>query len=77
MPPLPQKRRPFLSFLIEPDLLEQIDAFRFAGHYPHRTEAILHLLRVGLVCQEAMATSVRHADPYLREALALADETPA
>lgn len=41
-------KKPFLSFVIDEDLLEAIDDFRFSNRYPSRAAAIMALIRAGL-----------------------------
>ncbi len=38
-------RKPLLNFVIEEDLLEKIDTFRFENRFQHRAEAITFLLK--------------------------------
>jgi metal-responsive CopG/Arc/MetJ family transcriptional regulator len=40
--------KPFLSFVIEPELLKKLDDFRFNNRFQSRTEAIKWLLRFAL-----------------------------
>jgi len=40
--------KPFLSFVIEPDLLKRIDDFRFKNRFDSRAAAIKWLLAWGL-----------------------------
>ena len=40
--------KPFLSFVIEPELLKKLDDFRFNNRFQSRTEAIKWLLRLAL-----------------------------
>ncbi len=40
--------KPFLSFVIDPQLLERVDEFRFRMHFPSRAMAIKHLLNWAL-----------------------------
>lgn len=41
-------KKPFLSFVIDEELLKAIDDFRFENRYPSRAAAIMALLRRGL-----------------------------
>lgn len=40
--------KPFLSFVIDEDLLRKIDDFRFENHFPSRAAAIKWLLEYAL-----------------------------
>lgn len=40
--------KPFLSFVVEPDLLKRLDDFRFANRFESRAQAIKWLLDAGL-----------------------------
>lgn len=41
-------KKPFLSFVIDEDLLKQIDDYRFNEHFESRAAAIKHLLKYAL-----------------------------
>ena len=45
-------KKPFLSFVIEPELLEKIDDFRFKKRFESRAGAIKYLLRTALEKEE-------------------------
>lgn len=45
-------KKPFLNFVIEPDLLERIDEYRFKNRFESRAAAIKYLLRVALEVEE-------------------------
>ena len=40
--------KPFLSFVVDEELLERIDNYRFANRLESRAEAIRELIRLGL-----------------------------
>lgn len=40
--------KPFLSFVISPELLKRIDEFRFRNHFESRAAAILFLVEFAL-----------------------------
>jgi hypothetical protein len=42
------KAKPLLIFNIEPDLLEQVEVFRYKHRFPQRSGAIKFLLRAAL-----------------------------
>lgn len=41
-------KKPFLSFVVEEELLEQIDNYRFLNHFESRAAAIKYLITVAL-----------------------------
>lgn len=49
--------KPFLTFVVEPELLERIDEFRFARRFSSRAEAIRWLLRWALDHQATQTLS--------------------
>jgi hypothetical protein len=40
----PTSKKPYLNFIIEPELLESVDDFRFKNRFPTRAAAIKWLL---------------------------------
>ena len=40
--------KPLINFVLEPELLKQIDDFRFKNRFATRAEAIRELIRLGL-----------------------------
>jgi hypothetical protein len=50
--------KPFLSFVVEPELLKRLDEFRFKHHFASRAGAIKFLIRWGLD-QKAKPANVR------------------
>ncbi len=45
---MPQTEKPYLSFIVEPEFLEQLDDFRFQHRFPSRAAAIKWLLEWAL-----------------------------
>lgn len=45
-------KKPFLSFVIDPELLKQIDDYRFKHRFESRAAAVKHLIRVALEREE-------------------------
>lgn len=45
-------KKPFLSFVIDPDLLRSVDDFRFERRFSSRAAAILWLIRRALAAEE-------------------------
>lgn len=43
--------KPFLSFVIDPELLKRIDEFRFKNQFESRAAAILFLVEYALSCR--------------------------
>jgi metal-responsive CopG/Arc/MetJ family transcriptional regulator len=44
--------KPFLSFVIEEELLKKIDNYRFSKRFPSRAAAIKNLIEIGLEQEE-------------------------
>jgi metal-responsive CopG/Arc/MetJ family transcriptional regulator len=44
--------KPFLSFVIEEELLQKIDNYRFEKRFPTRAAAIKNLIKIGLKQEE-------------------------
>ena len=44
--------KPFLNFVIEPELLKKIDNYRFENRFQTRAAAIKHLLKIALEQEE-------------------------
>ncbi|MDO9566540.1 MAG: hypothetical protein Q7J15_07360 [Candidatus Desulfaltia sp.] len=45
-------KKPFLSFIIEPELLKLIDDYRFKHRFESRAAAIKHLIKIALELEE-------------------------
>jgi hypothetical protein len=46
---MPSSEKPYLNFVIEDDLLDRIDDFRFANRFPTRAAAVKFLLNAALM----------------------------
>ena len=42
--------KPLINFVVDPELLERIDEFRFANRFSSRAAAIKYLISSGLEC---------------------------
>jgi metal-responsive CopG/Arc/MetJ family transcriptional regulator len=45
--------KPFLSFVIDDDLLKKIDDYRYEKRFPSRAAAIKNLIEIGLKQEES------------------------
>lgn len=45
-------KKPFLSFVIDEELLKRIDDYRYKNRFPTRAAAVKHLLKVALDAEE-------------------------